>query len=971
MPNNSEKIPELKQFQELPLDTYQISVTDTIEKGILSNAYSVNLFIYCPDEEITHVFISNRDYSEFKDLYELITAKNPSNKIPEFPSRFRFIVLSKEERINFFNLFLNTILQLINENNTDIRNELLKSIYNFVFGFKDVQMKKLTKKTIIKKFKITKEKLEDYIEEDEQKLDNINDIIDDDSKSKNTDNCSVEGYDNKSVISESEKENLIIDDNKSVDLNNNRPTLTITRKQTIDLHSDKNLVLSKSNNVVNLANLYKFVKKKINSGIHSPGSNIWEDLYVKTSLNDYCLNSIKVIEKCIQFFNKKDEDKSFYLMFPLYKINIEIYRIIYIEKEKKDKSKKITKKIKYITSKEIYKLDNYDPKIILLSLNTEIVIKLYHDYDTFETFIKFDKDCSINTVKTFLATIEPYSYLGKIKSAYINEITENDINSYGNLLVDIIKVKAPFYDGKLFVKVNINPYTFITKTIEDSNDFIFNQKFLIPKHNRFKYLIFSIFTIKEEGLIIKTDSEELIGDYKISLPELLNTYFLSKNSIIRDIKLSKENEKLIKFNDMTIEFKIKDFSSLLSLAVKNVNKRILDDYPLHNIDGNTDEPYTINTMLKRIKRVLAIMKNIYYSYKMIQRFKYPVLSTSILFLVIYYYIFCDPRFILTHILFFFTILLFSYSQIFNKYFYPYYKTIFLSIRNRYDTPSLIARTESQQDREEVNQNDYLANKKKGFQIPTLKQIKEIREAYIDVLFRLSRMASFFEKFKNLFLWTDPLLSFYMMVIFCLVLLFIWNINGSYLILIGLVQKFLFGIFYYKNKYINNKEVARIVVKDTYEKWKKGKKDDKKIEEGVIKTMEKKGLDDEKLKILLKEKLYEHCSILLNDNFYDSIETIGDVIDELAKIEDVIKIRRTSSLFYLTKNNKKIYQKDVDIDDRFIYYIQNIKSDYYMVSNGFINSNKETNSDEVLFELMNEEALGNNIDINNEIYNNND
>ena len=227
----SEKILELKQFQELPNNTYQISVTDSVEKSILSNAYCVKLFIYCPDEEITHVFISNRDYSEFKDLYELITTKNPSNKFPEFPSRFRFIVLSNEERINFFNSFLNSILQLINENKNEIKNELLKSIYNFIFGFKDVQMKKLTKKTIIKKFKIPKEQLINYIEEDEQKLDNINDIIDDDNKSKNTDNYSVETYDNKSVISEGEKDNLIIGDNKSVDLNN-RHSLTIPRKRT-------------------------------------------------------------------------------------------------------------------------------------------------------------------------------------------------------------------------------------------------------------------------------------------------------------------------------------------------------------------------------------------------------------------------------------------------------------------------------------------------------------------------------------------------------------------------------------------------------------------------------------------------------------------------------------------------------------------------------------------------------------------
>ncbi len=99
-------------------------------------------------------------------------------------------------------------------------------------------------------------------------------------------------------------------------------------------------------------------------------------------------------------------------------------------------------------------------------------------------------------------------------------------------------------------------------------------------------------------------------------------------------------------------------------------------------------------------------------------------------------------------------------------------------------------------------------------------------------------------------------------------------------------------------------------------------------------MEKKTLDNEKLKNILKAKLYEHSNIILGEKFFEKMETLGDVIEELGKCEDMLKIKRLSYLFNLTKNNPKIFQKDIDPEDIFYYFLQNIKSDYYMAQNGF-------------------------------------
>ena len=494
-----------------------------------------------------------------------------------------------------------------------------------------------------------------------------------------------------------------------------------------------------------------------------------------------------------------------------------------------------------------------------------------------------------------------------------------------------------------------------------------------------------------------------------------------------------------------------------------------------------------------------MFKNIYSFYCMLKFFKYPVIS-SIFWLVLLYYTFlCDPKFYMTHWIVFIISILFYYSSVFQNYLYPKLKPILFYIRNKYDNPSKLAVTESQKNKAEVAQSDYLI-KKKGFYIPSIKEIKEYKHTYIDLLFRLSRIASFCEKFKNLFLWTDPLLSFYMLVLLFLFCLVTWKIEFRFLLCFSVSKKLFFGIFYYKNKLINNIEIARIVINDAFEIWraeklakltkekekvkkekekkekekekkekekekkekekekkekekkekekekkekekekkekekekkekekkekekekkdkekkekekkenekdnkekeKENDKDDKekekkeiekdkenkenkekdkkekekekkdkekekkekekeKKEKEITTIMEKKSLDDEKLKNILKHKLYEHSNIILNEKFFDKMETLGDVIEELGKVEDILKIKRLSPLFKYTKNNPKIFQKDIDPEDIFAYFVQNIKSDYYMAQNGFIQTDyfKNENIIEEEIDIKKEENI---------------
>ena len=67
--------------------------------------------------------------------------------------------------------------------------------------------------------------------------------------------------------------------------------------------------------------------------------------------------------------------------------------------------------------------------------------------------------------------------------------------------------------------------------------------------------------------------------------------------------------------------------------------------------------------------------------------------------------------------------------------------LLLYYRNKYGTPSKIVITESQKNKEEVPQSDYII--KIGFSFSsTIKELKEYKYVYIDLLFRLSLIASF-------------------------------------------------------------------------------------------------------------------------------------------------------------------------------------------------------------------------------------
>ena len=661
----------------------------------------------------------------------------------------------------------------------------------------------------------------------------------------------------------------------------------------------------------------------------------WDDILVKTYKKKYKLKTIKIENQCLMIYNNKTQITDFNFIVPLYKMNFELYRVI---KPNTNKNPLNTSISKIISPKEIELLFEKYPNVEIGFLDSEIELKLHHDYDNSDLYIKFTSDFTIAKIYTFLKILERNSYSRKSECIYISEINETNSNIYGKLIIKLVKLKVPKDNKNTFkIKLNLYPYTFSTKKfIYDENldikEYNIDQTFGIPLHNRFISLNISVYLLTSK-LLSKNENEELIGEYSITLPELLNNFSNTNNTIIGELNpisdKEKDKEKVKGFN---IVFKYKNLSSLLALVIRNSNKNIIENYPLGN---GLEGPYKIGILFKRIKRIFIMISSIVETFKSIIYFKYPFFSLFFLLLEIYYFLFCDTRYLLSHILIILIVLFFCFSKIYQTYLSKYINSIFFLYKNPYDKTCQYVK--SQADFQKEKQNDYLVvNEKPKFKMPTFKSIKDIRKNYSEVVFKLSTILTNIEKAKNLFFWTDPLLSFYFFLLMIGVIIIYYNIEIRFILLFAITKKFIKGLFYYKNKNKNNKKVARIILNNAYLFYINQTK--KRIEKDFNKFL--KINFTERLQKIIIESFKLHAEIEINEDIFKKVLNMGQFIEEIGNCEDLLYISKNSELYHYTINDYDIYHKTIQIEDILMYYIQNIKSDYYLASNELNDSEDE-------------------------------
>ncbi|MCQ2816896.1 MAG: hypothetical protein MJ252_06500, partial [archaeon] len=167
---------------------------------------------------------------------------------------------------------------------------------------------------------------------------------------------------------------------------------------------------------------------------------------------------------------------------PLYKIKYEIYRRNYIKK-----TKKIIpfSEISTIIQSDFF-MNETEAEFLLSDLNSEIYLKIFHDFDTSNIFIKFPKEYSLFSVCSFIQCLEDNYNYKPMKdlqnSIFTTPIAENNANIYGKLGIYINSVYLKDFAGKCFVRLIFNPYKFDSKSMISNENFSVCQNFLIPLH---------------------------------------------------------------------------------------------------------------------------------------------------------------------------------------------------------------------------------------------------------------------------------------------------------------------------------------------------------------------------------------------------------------------------------------------------------------------------------------------------------
>ena len=96
--------------------------------------------------------------------------------------------------------------------------------------------------------------------------------------------------------------------------------------------------------------------------------------------------------------------------------------------------------------------------------------------------------------------------------------------------------------------------------------------------------------------------------------------------------------------------------------------------------------------------------------------------------------------------------------------------------------------------------------------------------------------------------------------------------------------------------------------------------------------------EDKFKLFIREQLEKHIDLVISNEFLNSIAKMGEIKEVIGKCKGLLKIKKDSNLFDKTVNNQKIYKESLDADQIFIYFIQNVKSDFYL--SRFYTTNEE-------------------------------
>ena len=870
-------IPTFDEFINLSYEEFDVNCNNVISKFFANNIYLCSLKIFSKNKFNLEIKVQKK-LPDFERLYKLISSKYSKMNFEQFPS-FSFLVKDEEYMIYFDNL-LNTIIRMAKDNE-EMKIIFLKFIYDFFFTDQNKELISPISSEIIK--------------------------------------------------------NMFSKDHSLV--------LKTPKKKT--KHKSK---LSSGS----LTGSYKSENKKDNYIENDEPiivDNEWDDIYIKLTDEKGFNGYLKIVYQCLFISRIKPtiniEDDFDYVM-PLYNINVDIIKI----KHNYDKENSIRYR-KNISSKELYDLfysDISNSNIKLSEIATEISFNLYHNYSKYKINILFRQNKTISQLKNFIEFIENNSFNYDIlPSPYIKTIDEKYTNIYGLLYLKIDSLQITYFSGECLIKITNLPYTFVTSAFINpdnilNNIYHLNQIFILPIHNRFGKLKFEIYQDVFKGVLIKSKEKEAVYEASIELTKILNEFnkkemkfHLIFNSLDKSVNTKKKKSILEEDEDKDDKIRtnlfltIKDYCNPFVLLEKHKNKNILED-----VEAG-DDNLGIKILLKRLKKIFYLFEQLDLLYMSIFQFKYPIFSSVCFIFIFANLYFLQTKYIFNFIIILLIILLFSNCQIYKKYLESHVNKYLFSYKNPYDLKSKLISTKKEVENRELTNPNYLVEKEElniiTDIIDPLTNYNKYKLKYFSIIVKITKYIGTVEKIKNLFLWTDPKLTTYFLFLLIFIYLIVFKIDFKYIIMFSLSKKFLIGFFYYRNKYQNNLEVGRILLEYSVVKWRE------KTRKAHIKFQNLNDIDlynirvyDNQFISIIINIFTKNSNAVLSETIFNIINSLKDMQNEIGKCEGVLKIKKSSPLYKCVENNNKILFKEIEPEDYFYYFLQNIKSDFYILRN---------------------------------------
>ena len=266
----------------------------------------------------------------------------------------------------------------------------------------------------------------------------------------------------------------------------------------------------------------------------------------------------------------------------------------------------------------------------------------------------------------------------------------------------------------------------------------------------------------------------------------------------------------------------------------------------------------------------------------------------------------------------------------NKYIFSY--------KNPYDLKSKIISTKKEVEDRELKNPNYLIEKEElniiTDIIDPLTNYNKYKLKYFGFVLKITKYVGTVEKIKNLFLWTDPKLTIYFLFLLIFVYLLIFKIDFKYILLFSMSKKFIIGFFYYRSKYQNNIEVGRILLEHSVVKWREKTRKVTNTFQRLYQNIDLSTIRvyDSNFKSIIADIFAHNSNAVLSETIFNIINSLKDMQNEIGKCEGILKIQKSSPLYRFVKNNNKILSKEVEPEDIFYYFVQNIKSDFYILRN---------------------------------------